>query len=85
MADSHISHYVIATNAATEGMLITANVTAGNDVIFFNVTGLLPGTTYELTVVAVSQGDDVIAQSQPSVSVQGTTAATTGEMVPVSL
>ena len=32
---------------------------------FFNVTGLLPGTTYELTVVAVSQGGDIVARSQP--------------------
>ena len=31
---------------------------------FFNVTGLLPGTTYELTVVAVSQGGDVVATSE---------------------
>ena len=28
---------------------------------FFNVTGLLSGTTYELTVVAVSQGGDAVA------------------------
>ena len=32
----------------------------------YKVTGLLPGTTYELTVVAVSQGGDVVAKSQPS-------------------
>ena len=82
VADSYISHYVIMANAVTEGMLITANVTVGNDVILYNVTGLLPGTTYELTVLAVSQRGDVIAQSQPSVGVQGTTAAIIGEMVP---
>ena len=33
---------------------------------FLNVTGLLPGTTYELTVVAVSQGGDILAISKPS-------------------
>ena len=32
----------------------------------YNVTGLLPGATYELTVVAVSQGGDIAAKSQPS-------------------
>ena len=33
---------------------------------FFIVTGLLPGTTYELTVVAVSQGGKILAISEPS-------------------
>ena len=37
------------------------------------MTGLLPGTTYELTVVAVSQGWDVVAKSQPSNAVIITT------------
>ena len=44
--------------------IVTRNTTT--NVTFFNVIGLLPGTTYELTVVAVSQGGDVIAKSQPS-------------------
>ena len=42
----------------------------------FNVTGLLPGTTYELTVVAVSQGGNVVARSQSSNSLQITTTVT---------
>ena len=33
---------------------------------FYNVTGLLPGTTYVLTVVAVSQGGDIFAVSELS-------------------
>ena len=33
---------------------------------FFIVTGLLPGTTYELTVVTVSQGGNILATSEPS-------------------
>ena len=41
-----------------------------------NVTGLLPGTTYELTVMAVSQGGDVIARSQPSDPIVDTTSVT---------
>ena len=42
------------------------------------MTGLLPGTTYELTVhvVAVSQGGDVIAKSQASEPVINTTGFT---------
>ena len=39
-------------------------LTTGNNDTFFNVTDLLPGTTYELTVVAVSRVGDVIAKSE---------------------
>ena len=38
-------------------------LTTGNNETFFNVSGLLPGTTYELTVVAVSRVGDAIARS----------------------
>ena len=38
-------------------------LTTGNNETFFNVTGLLPGTAYELTVVAVSQVGDMVAKS----------------------
>ena len=43
---------------------------------FSSVTGLLPGTTYELTVVAVSQGGDVVAESQASDPIINTTGVT---------
>ena len=43
---------------------------------FYNVTGLLPGTTYELTVVAVSLGGDVVARNQPSDPIVDTTGVT---------
>ena len=43
---------------------------------FYSVTGLLPGTTYELSVVAVSQGGDVIAESQASIPIVNTTGVT---------
>ena len=42
----------------------------------YNVTGLLPGTTYELTVVAVSQGGNIIAEGQPSSPIVNTTGVT---------
>ena len=44
--------------------IVTRNTTT--NVTLFNVTGLLPGTTYELTVVAGSQGGEIVATSQPS-------------------
>ena len=55
--------------------MTTNTVTISNET-FFNVTGLLPGTTYELTVVAVSQGGNVIARSQPSDPIIDTTGVT---------
>ena len=36
------------------------------NVTSFNITGLLPGTVYELTVVAVSEGGNVTARSPES-------------------
>jgi hypothetical protein len=53
--------------------MITNTITNGT---FYSVTGLLPGTTYELTVVAVSQGGDVVAESQPSGPIVNTTGVT---------
>ena len=85
--DTPISYYIITANTITEGApIITANVTANfNDVIFYNVTGLLPGTLYKLTVVAVStfEGGDVTVKSQPSDCILGTTIAIFGELEPV--
>ena len=74
MADSLISHYEIT--ARTDIAMVTV-ITANNNT-FFNITGLLPGTTYDLTVVAVSQGGDVIARSQESEPVQGIITGVTG-------
>ena len=67
-SDSHISYYLLRVcnlnSTQAEDDKVTAT-TISNDT-FYSVTGLLPGTTYELTVVAVSQGGDVVARSQPS-------------------
>ena len=80
-SDSHISYYSIR--------VCNLNSSAENSKIIFNtitnatssyVTGLLPGTTYELTVVAVSQGGDVVARSQPSDPIVDTTEVT-GQLV----
>ena len=73
--DSPISYYTIRAcnlNSSAEVDKVTTNTIINETSI--NVTGLLPGTTYELTVVAVSQGGNVIAKSQPS----GPTINTTG-------
>ena len=67
-ADSPISFYSISARNlnATGGKAdaVVRNTTTNST--FYNVTSFFPGTTYELTVVAVSQGGDVIAMSQPS-------------------
>ena len=74
VAESPISYYEITARTS----IAVVNVTTANSNPFFNVTGLLPGTTYELTVVAVSQGGDVIARSQESVPVEGIITGVTG-------
>ena len=73
MADFPYSHYDILAQAVDLHNMLNIMTTVNNST-FYNVTGLLPGTTYELTVVAVSQVSDVIARSQPSNNIQGTTA-----------
>lgn len=79
VAISPISYYLItARNLNNTGELdIVANTTTS--VTISSVTGLLPGTTYELTVVAVSHGGDVMGKSEPSESVVADTAAVAGE------
>ena len=70
-SNSPISHYLInVVQAGSPGGALVVNATV---LTSFNMTDLLPGTTYELTVVAVSQGGNVIAKSQPSSSVTITT------------
>ena len=76
-SDSHISYYLIRAcnlNSSAESNKVTSN-TISNET-FYNVTGLLPGTTYELTVVAVSQGGNIIAEGQPSSPIVNTTGVT---------
>ena len=58
--NSSVSYYLInASSLNYTGRDLVTNTSS--NATFFNVTGLDPGTTYELTVVAVSQGGDVIA------------------------
>ena len=79
MSISPISYYLItAHNLNNNGELDTvANTTT--HVTISSITGLLPGTTYELTVIAVSHGGDVMGKSEPSESVVAETATLTGE------
>ena len=72
MADSPVSHYEIIAREVDGRGVVT--VTTTTNVTFYNVTGLFPGTTYELTVVAVSEDGNVTARSPESDSVS--TAAT---------
>ena len=63
--NSSVSYYLINASSLNDtGRDLVTNTSSNTT--FFNVTGLDPGTTYELTVVAVSQGGDVIARSQAS-------------------
>ena len=52
------------------------NVTTDNSNTSFNVTGLLPATNYSFSVVAVTEGGDVVARSNESESSQATTGLT---------
>ena len=74
MFDSPISFYTInARNLNSSGGMDKLVVTnTSTNATFFNVTGLLPGTTYELTVVAVSQGGGIVAKSDSASIVQRT-------------
>ena len=76
--NSLIMFYSINTRNlnSTDAMagVIVVNTTTRDT--FFNVTGLLPGTTYELSVVAVSQVGDIVARSEASDPVIGTTDKT---------
>ena len=76
--NSPVSFYTVnARNLnSTGGMDEVVVRNTSTNATFFNVTGLLPGTTYELTVVAVSQGGDIVATSPPSNTVIGTTDVT---------
>ena len=75
MADSPISHYEIIA-CAVNSLIGVVTVSTVSSVTLFNVVGLLPATTYMLTVVAISEGGEVIARSPESESVQATTEVT---------
>ena len=76
-SDSHISYYLLGAcnlNSSSESnKTIFSTITNATSSY---VTGLLPGTTYELSVVAVSQGGDIVARSQPSDPIINTTSVT---------
>ena len=61
MADSSISHYEILARVIDSGEIRTMET--NTNITSFNVTGLLPGTTYELTVVAVTLEGGINAKS----------------------
>ena len=78
-SDSHISYYLITAcnlNSTIESNKVMTATTSNET--SYNVTGLLPGTTYELTVVAVSRGGNVVARSQPSDPIVDKTEITGG-------
>ena len=74
MAYSPISRYQIIAREVGGAGIVTENTTT--NATFFNITGLLPVTTYSFTVVAISEGGDVIAMSQEGPASQDTTEFT---------
>ena len=63
-SDSHISYYLIRVcnlNSSSESNKTIFNIIT--NAMSSYVTGLLPGTTYELTVVAVSQGGMLLPEA----------------------
>ena len=76
--NSPVSFYTVSARNlnSTGGMDEVVVRNTSTNATFFNVTGLLPGTTYELTVVAVSQGGEIVATSSPSNTAVGTTDVT---------
>ena len=74
MADSPISRYQIIGREVGGQGVVTENTTT--NATFFNITGLLPATSYSFTVVAISEGGDVIAVSAESPEIQDTTGFT---------
>ena len=75
MADSPISRYQIIGHEVSGAGIVVENTTT--NATFFNITGLLPATTYSFTVVAISEGGNVIATFSPeSIAIQDTTGVT---------
>ena len=62
--DSLISYYKIATRAVDTGEICTSMTTT--NATNFNVTGFVPGISYELTIVAVSEYGNITARSVAS-------------------
>ena len=69
-----ISRYEILARTVDDSRLL--NVSTESSRTFFNVTGLLPATTYELSVVAIAEGGDVIVRSVESAAMEETTGFT---------
>ena len=74
-ANSPIFFYTINARDIDGGNGVIMRNTSTN-ATFFNVTGLLPGTTYELTVVAVFQVGIIPAVSEVSAPQNGITEIT---------
>jgi hypothetical protein len=74
IADSPISRYQIIGREVGGAGIVVENTTT--NATFFNITGLLPATTYLFTVVAISEDGDVIATSPESMPIQDTTGFT---------
>ena len=75
---SPISRYEVIARQIDNDSAMPVNISTADNNTFINVTGLLPGTAYNLTVVAVVEGGGVIARSEESDPLGNITTTTTG-------
>ena len=74
MAHSPISYYEIIARVIDSGGIMIAETTTNET--FFNVTDLIPNTSYELIVVAVSEEGNITARSAESGFIETSTDIT---------
>ena len=71
LSSAMISFYEIVAQAVNSDAAATMNISTSDDRTHFNVTGLIPGATYKISVVAVSEhGAGMTLRSLPSVPIE---------------
>ena len=71
LSSATISFYEILARAVNNDAAATVNISTSDDRTHFSVSDLIPGTTYEISVVAVSKrGAGMTLRSLPSVPIE---------------
>ena len=78
--DFPISHYEVIVRAADNPDMMIRNMSTPNNSTLVNVTDLLPGTTYNFTVVAVIEAGEVVARGFESAPFTDIITGFTGKM-----
>ena len=79
-----ITYYEIIARATDDLGEIIRNMSTPDNVTFVNVTDLLPGITYNFTVVAVVQGGDIISRGPESLPLVDISTELTGTYIMLS-